>query len=455
MQYEEQRTIGEQGFTLIEVMIALSIIMVILYVGLNLAHQMSASFLSITTRHSAVGSVDALEARLRDDAKSAWEVTAVPCPGGTDSKIDFYTQDNAGGHFWSYRFVYSTKSLYLVRNQAYTDACALSSAALTTQGLLMIDGLTSFSVETTPTTTALTNGSSPYINSTGIAARIAAIPLGNGIPVSNDPGVAAGNATLTNIQVANSFAARSIDLLPGIMPSGYTEALTYKPGARTLCGIGDQELAAKCHQGLNLSSCNANFGQPAAIFISASPSLYLYVGAVVFTFSGTDSMNVTDPFAIIASESTWNSSTMGSSNAAWIASFSKLAVDMNTCMSLSSNAGLYNNGTVGATPSTPAPLGNYSSQAPTQFCARPYNAGSYVQFNQVCTSLITSAVAGGSDGTSLACSISAPVYAGIALPGYVPITATTQEVANTQLTVSDLNSLPRNVSGCPAVQSGV
>lgn len=237
---------SERGFTLIEVMIVAALSAFLLIGAFEAVRLMLASSRTVVDRTAQYSELETLANRLITEARTAEAVTIpdLACPA-----VEFYTRDpgQAGApHFWSYRYDAAAKTI--VRNTDTSGPLATCSVA---GGTIVAQHVSAFA--TTPLPMAGSGGlagrsDTPYITASG--ATNVRFPLGIDEADGSTP-IVSGNG-LIEVTVRTAVGQRTVDLAPGVTPSGYTLTLQYTCNAR--CN------PAVPHDGARINACTAVYG---------------------------------------------------------------------------------------------------------------------------------------------------------------------------------------------------
>ncbi len=288
----------------------------------EMLRQLAAASRHVAARHAGYAAVEALAIQLRAEARTATAIwSSAPSAGGAPDdcvQLDFYAADASGPAFWSYRQFPNHAAggtppgdvLQRVAARAPVAPCDPSLA-----GAAVVTGLRApLSVNSTPPA-ALAAHRDPYAgvaDSAFVGAAVPAtapIPLGvldaAGVPVSG------GNAVV-GVRITTADADRSLDLVPGVFPNGFTEVLRYTCTAR--CDVGHDVAAPK-----TLTTCTMAWQPGWSTFLAwpdASPRLdgtlvfpsgWFIGGTFTFTYAGTRASDgAADTFAKPYAASNWD-----------------------------------------------------------------------------------------------------------------------------------------------------
>jgi prepilin-type N-terminal cleavage/methylation domain-containing protein len=293
---------AERGFTLIEVLIAAALFGAVAVGAFEIVRQLGANARRLAERHVAYGALERLAAQLRAEARTATAIwSSSPSAGAAHDgcvQLDFFTADANGPAFWSYRsFPNHTAAdavpgdaLQRLAGRAPLAPCDVALGATTA-----LSGLRApFAVATIPAD-ALRTHHDVYLDAEAspfVAAGVPATqPVALGVRDASGNAVQGGNAVV-EVQLETAQAARVVDLLPGVFPSGFTEVLRYTCSER--CDVGHDTAAPK-----TLTSCALTWQPGWSTFVSWNdaapnpdgsltfPSGWFIAGTFVFTYSGT------------------------------------------------------------------------------------------------------------------------------------------------------------------------
>jgi len=244
---------SEAGFSLIEVLLASALFVVVAFGAFELLRSLGANAAQLAARQSAYAALDGIGERLRSEARSATAIWAsAPSAGsGRDDcvQLDFFAADASGPAFWSYRNFPHHGAADAVPPNALERVAGtgpLVPCDPSASGEIVLTGLAATPLLAPVPPLQLAAHQDPYLeqsDSPFVAASVpptAPIPLGV-LDARGNP--LAGGNTILEVQFANSAGARTLDLLPGVFPNGYTEVLQYTCSAR--CDVGHDTPAPK------------------------------------------------------------------------------------------------------------------------------------------------------------------------------------------------------------------
>jgi prepilin-type N-terminal cleavage/methylation domain-containing protein len=231
---------SERGFTLIEIVVAVAIFAVVTIVLFEMIRQLHGVTARYASRQAGVAAVAQFGDRLRSEALGALaiEVTSTSC-----SEIEFVSQDPAGYHFWSYRFVPAsgTATASIVRT---TGSSPIVPCAATANSSTVVDGVqsmtaTAFSLAQVASHTDPFGGTAdtPFVQAAAAQNPDLAVSVDLHVADASGNDFAGGNG-MVEVTLASSIAAMAFDIAPGVRPSGYQKVLTYTCGLRSGCGTG-------------------------------------------------------------------------------------------------------------------------------------------------------------------------------------------------------------------------
>jgi prepilin-type N-terminal cleavage/methylation domain-containing protein len=250
---------GQRGFTLIEIVIASGMFVVVMFAAFEALRGIANSAAVLYASHIETRELETVASALRADATAAQGMrTATGC-----REIDFYQQDGgnaANTHYWGYRFVAANGStpaqiyrLDEVTTPIVPCASAPSGVIVATHisvmriGVLGVDDLDGSSG---------TMSAEPYL----------ATPVRGGLSslVAVGAGSYLGGNRVIEIALGAERAARTVDLVPGVMPGAYTVRLAYTCGKRSGCNV-DGSIAANGPiaevAGRAIDSCSDSYGE--------------------------------------------------------------------------------------------------------------------------------------------------------------------------------------------------
>jgi prepilin-type N-terminal cleavage/methylation domain-containing protein len=303
---------SEAGFSLIEVLVASALFTILAFGAFELLRSLGANAVQLAARQSAYAALDALGDRLRSEARSATAIwaSAPSAGGGRDDcvQLDFFAADASGPKFWSYRNfpnhgagdVVPSGALERVAGTGPLTPCDPSAS-----GELVLTGLTAPPLVTPVPPAQLAAHQDPYLqqsDSPFVAASVpptAPIPLGV-LDARGNP--LAGGNTILDVQLANTASARSVELLAGVFPNGYTEVLRYTCSER--CDVGHDSPTPK-----TLTTCGMTWQTQWSQQVGAGAATGWFVGGTFsFTYSGVRADGGTDTLTRVDAASNWDPS---------------------------------------------------------------------------------------------------------------------------------------------------
>jgi len=231
---------SERGFTLIEIVVAVAIVAVVTIVLFEMMRQLHGVTARYASRQAGIAAVAQFGDRLRSEALGALaiEVTSASC-----SEIEFVSQDAAGYHFWSYRFVPAsgTAAASIVRT---TGSSPIVPCAATANSSTVVDGVQSmtaaaFSLAQLASHTDPFGGTAdtPFVQTAAAQNPDLAVSVDLHVADASGNDFAGGNG-MVEVTLASSITTMAFDIAPGVRPSGYQKVLTYTCGLRSGCGTG-------------------------------------------------------------------------------------------------------------------------------------------------------------------------------------------------------------------------
>jgi len=250
---------GQRGFTLIEIVIAGGMFVVLMFAAFEALRGIANSAAILYASHIEARELETIASALRDDASAAQGMrTDTGCP-----EIDFYQQDGgnaANTHYWGYRFIAANSStpaqIYRL-DEVTTPIVPCTSApngiilathlGVMTISVLGVDDLDGSSG---------TMSAEPYLAAPVRGGLSALVPIGAGAYL--------GGNRVIEIALGGKRAARTVDLVPGVMPGAYTVRLAYTCGKRSGCNV-DGSIAANGPivevAGRAIDSCSDSYGE--------------------------------------------------------------------------------------------------------------------------------------------------------------------------------------------------
>jgi prepilin-type N-terminal cleavage/methylation domain-containing protein len=303
---------SEAGFSLIEVLVASALFTILAFGAFELLRSRGANAVQLAARQSAYAALDALGDRLRSEARSATAIwaSAPSAGGGRDDcvQLDFFAADASGPKFWSYRNFPNHGAGDAVPSGALERVAGtgpLTPCDPSASGELVLTGLTAPPLVTPVPPAQLAAHQDPYLqqsDSPFVAASVpptAPIPLGV-LDARGNP--LAGGNTILDVQLANTASARSVELLAGVFPNGYTEVLRYTCSER--CDVGHDSPTPK-----TLTTCGMTWQTQWSQQVGAGAATGWFVGGTFsFTYSGVRADGGTDTLTRVDAASNWDPS---------------------------------------------------------------------------------------------------------------------------------------------------
>lgn len=261
---------AQRGFSLVEVLLAGALFTVVALGAFEALRQTGENARRFSARNLAVADLERLTARLRSEARTASAVRVTAGEGaaalaGHDDcrELAFFTADASGPQFWAYRW-YPNHDDHdaipgdaLARVTGNVGPCAPADA-----GEIVLRGVAAGGV----TLRALALDDAPFVT-TGLSATVIAL----GVRDASGTAIGGGNAPV-ELSVATNDAARTVDLVAGVFPSGWTHELAYTCTQR--CDVPHPSAAA---QRLNRCALAGFWYDPST-----------YPLAATFTYDGPD-----------------------------------------------------------------------------------------------------------------------------------------------------------------------
>ena len=250
---------GQRGFTLIEIVIAGGMFVVVMFAAFEALRGIANSAAVLYASHIETRELETVANALRADASAAQGMrTDTGCP-----EIDFYQQDGgnaANTHYWGYRFVAASGStpaqvyrLDELTNPIVPCAGAPNGVIVATHLRVMTIGV--FGVDDLDGSSG-TMSAEPYLATPARGGLSSLVAVGAGAYL--------GGNRVIEIALKSTRAARTVDLVPGVMPGAYTVRLAYACGKRSGCNI-DGSIAANGPiaevAGRAIDSCSDLYGE--------------------------------------------------------------------------------------------------------------------------------------------------------------------------------------------------
>ncbi len=219
---------AERGFSLLEALIAIGIIVLVALCGLLACSSLAHTAITATDEQRSTAAIDTQATLLRNDAATAF---AVYLPAAGDAavqatEIDFFAKDDAGRALrWRYR--YDPRAHTLQRSDY--DATGSSGVRDVRTGVIdpaavypPLGGITHFTATALAADTLGDSQRNPY---SGIAALFSTVPQARSVrydaPGAGLPAAIGGNG-IVQIVLGNDTATRVIHLVAGSMAAGFT-----------------------------------------------------------------------------------------------------------------------------------------------------------------------------------------------------------------------------------------
>lgn len=215
----------EAGFTIIEIVVAAALFALVGLALFEVVRQTQSVTAKLGKRHAGYLEIRRFADRLRAEALTA---EAIIVPSATCKEVQFFMRDPAGVHFWSYR-------LNGAQIDRYAAAGPLVPCATDANIMPTVHNVASFSVAGYSLAQLAARADTQFVNLTEatLANQNVNVDLhvldGSGLPVLG------GNHTV-EVTITNDIATYTVDLTPGVKPSGYDKVLSYTCGARGGCG---------------------------------------------------------------------------------------------------------------------------------------------------------------------------------------------------------------------------
>ncbi|GAC1412316.1 MAG: hypothetical protein NVSMB64_22550 [Candidatus Velthaea sp.] len=263
----------EAGFSLIEIVITAAIFAVVALVLFEIVRQSQNLTRHLAARHASLLDVRRFADRLRSEALSAEAiaVSAAPC-----AEIGFVQHDAAGYHFWSYRWDQSDPNPAAWSVRRYAASGPIVPCAAQSNGAAAVANVRAFSVADFDIAQLAQHkdpvggtSDSPFIvNAMAASGRVRA-DIDMHVRDANDRPFIGGNH-LAEITLETDAAAYTIDISPGVKPSGYEKVLQYTCGPRGGCGTDVPP--AGLLAGAEIDTCSQAEAIPAGFVVPASRS---------------------------------------------------------------------------------------------------------------------------------------------------------------------------------------
>ena len=292
---------GQAGFSLIEVLLAAALFAFVAFGAFELVRQVAGNAAHLGARQNAYTAVERVSAQLRAEARGALAIGASAEGAGADDcdELSFASVDSAGPHFWAYRrfphhaagAAVPPDALLRIVGTRPLPVCDPAAAATT-----LLTGMTAFAAALTNAEQLRTHRD-PYLGDadSGFVKAPVAGSVATGLTDATGASIAGGNGVV-EVTLANADAARAVDLVAGVFPTGFTDVLAYTCDAR--CTVGHAADGAA----LTITTCElVGWTQPASSIAGygtvADPSgggaedltadAWWISGIFVFRYSGT------------------------------------------------------------------------------------------------------------------------------------------------------------------------
>jgi hypothetical protein len=216
---------GEAGFTIIEIVVAAALFAVVGLALFEVVRQTQSVTAKMGTRHADYLEIRRFADRLRAEALTA---EAIIAPSAACKEVQFYMRDPSGVHFWSYR---------LNGNEVdrYAAAGPLVPCATDTNVMPTVHSVASFTVDDYSLARLATRADTPFVNLNEATLPNQNVNVDLHVLDGSGAPVVGGNHTV-EIAITNDIATYTVDLTPGVKPSGYDKVLSYTCGVRGGCG---------------------------------------------------------------------------------------------------------------------------------------------------------------------------------------------------------------------------
>jgi hypothetical protein len=293
---------SQAGFSLIEIAIAAGLFVVLAFGAFESLRLFAAGLPHLRTRHVEYAALERVAAQLRAEARSATAIwSSAPSAGGAHDdcvQLDFFTADAAGPRFWSYRTFPNHAGGDAPPNDALerlNGSAAIAACDPSLTGTIVLRGLQGAPLVATVPPNLLAAHRDPYLQRADSAFVAAAVPPTAPIPlgVLDAAGAAlrGGNA-MVEVRVDTRDASRVVDLVPGVLPNGFTQVLRYTCTER--CNVGHDSAAPK-----TLTTCDSTWQTAWSEYVVwndyatnpdgslRAPGGWFIAGTFRFTYQGT------------------------------------------------------------------------------------------------------------------------------------------------------------------------
>jgi prepilin-type N-terminal cleavage/methylation domain-containing protein len=303
---------SEAGFSLIELLVASALFTVLAFGAFELLRSLGANAAQLAARQSAYAALDGIVDRLRSEARSATAIwaSAPSAGGGHDDcvQLDFFAADASGPKFWSYRDFPNHGTADAIPSGALERVAGtgpLTPCDPAASGEVVLSGLVAPPLVTPVPPAQLAAHLDPYLqqnDSPFVAASVPpTAPISLGVLDARGNPLGGGN-TILDVQLANTAGVRSVELLPGVFPNGYTEVLRYVCSER--CDVGHDSPTPK-----TLTACVMTWQTQWSQRVNAGAATGWFVGGTFsFNYSGVRADGGTDTFTQVDAASNWDPS---------------------------------------------------------------------------------------------------------------------------------------------------
>lgn len=284
---------SQAGFSLIEILIAAALFVLVSFGALEGIRALSAGGRHLAARQLAYASLERFTAQLRAEARGATAIWVQSVSSGAYDdcvEVDFYGADAAGPAFWAYRRYPNHSAADAIPGDAVARVAAASAIApCAGSGTIALTGVRAFSAAAAPALAAHTDSYTGQPDSAFVAPSVPqTAPVDLGVLAADGVTPVRGGNTLIDVLAETDDASRVVDLVPGTVPSGYTQVLRYTCDAR--CGVGHAGTAPQ-----TLTTCAvtwqlgwryayAVYPAPGAAVLSPQTLGYFYAGWFTFTY---------------------------------------------------------------------------------------------------------------------------------------------------------------------------
>ena len=284
---------SQAGFSLIEILIAAALFVLVAFGAFESIRQLSADARRLAARQLAYASLERFAAQVRAEARGATAIwTQAASTGAHDDcvELDFYGADASGPAFWAYRRYPNHTAADAIPGDAVVRVAGTSPLApCAGSGAVVVAAVRAFTASAATSLAAHTDAytgqpDSPFVAPTVPQTQAIALSV---LSADGATPVLGGN-TLVEVLVETDDASRVLDLVPGVVPSGYTQVLRYTCDAR--CGVGHAGTAPQ-----TLTTCAVTwqlgwryayqvYPAPGAAVLTPATLGYFYAGWFTFTY---------------------------------------------------------------------------------------------------------------------------------------------------------------------------